>query len=251
MTRFLLLATLSFLSFLSFAAPAQAQLEDDYSPAEPRATTAWLEWMSRENIEADLNFIKGMRPHHAGALTMSDEYLRHDKASSMRLRALARAIIKNQSFEVGVLDRVEGLLDDAPRTDTPQLMQVAELGLAQNLKFSHAPAPGIVHINHDSVSRRDVQFAKAMIVHHEGALEMCADYLNDPAARNGYLELLCLDIDTSQAQEIALMHDIITDYPGDPDAVKITPDMIHGMEHMHHGKKKHKGGHAHGHHGGH
>lgn len=236
MMKLPLLATLF---ALSFAAPALAQLEDDYSPAEPRATTPWLEWVTGENIEADLHFIKGMRPHHAGALTMSEQYLAHKNASSARLQALARSIIVNQRFEVGVLDRVEELVKAAPKTDTPRLAQVAELGLAQKLKFSHAAIPSLAKgpWAEDRVSKRDVQFAKAMIVHHEGALEMCDDYLADPAAVNGYLELLCLDIKTSQAQEITLMHNIIADYPGDPDKVKITPDMIHGMEHMHHGKK--------------
>lgn len=233
MRNFLIFAT----ALIGFALPAFAQVEDDYSPAEPRATTPWLEWMTPANIAADLDFVEGMRPHHAGALTMSADYFKSKKASSARLHALARSIVTNQSFEIKVMDRMEELLKTAPNTDTPVLTQVAERGLAQAMKFSHAPAPFIASPAQDDVSKHDVQFAKAMIIHHEGALDMCHDYLGNPAAINGYMELLCLDILTSQSQEIALMHDIIADYPGD--AGKIKPSAIHGMEHMSHGKQGH------------
>ena len=45
-----------------------------------------------------------MRPHHAGALTMSQDYLQDPASSSPLLHQLARAIIINQKLEVLLLD---------------------------------------------------------------------------------------------------------------------------------------------------
>jgi uncharacterized protein (DUF305 family) len=236
------LALLSSLVLAGMAAPARAHLEKDYDPGAPLATTPWYEYMTKANIAADLDFIEGMRPHHAGALTMSEEYFKSKGASSARLHELVNSIVKNQTFEIGVMDHMRDILKKAPGSASGQVIQVAELGLAQNQKFVHTPPPAYNAQNpfgQDTVSKRDVQFAKAMIIHHEGALDMCHDYLDNPASENGYMELLCQDILTSQSQEIALMHDIIAEYPGDAD--KIKPSAIHGMEHMAHGKHMMKG----------
>lgn len=238
---------------LTTITPAFAHLEKDYDSGEPLATTPWYECMTSENIKTDLDFIEGMRPHHAGALKMAEEYFKSKGGTSARLHELVNSIVKNQSFEIKVMDHMKDILKSAPKSGEKQMMQVAELGLAQNWKFAHTPPPAYNAqdpLEHDIVSKRDVAFAKGMITHHEGALDMCRDYLGNPASNNGYMELLCQDILTSQSQEIALMHDIISEYPGDADKVK--PSKIYGMEHMMHGKHKMKGmaGHEH-HHEGH
>lgn len=61
---------------------------------------------------------------------------------------------------------------------------------------------------------------------------MAHDYLDNPAVNNGYLERMNLDILRDQKQEIALMWNIIGDYEGDHCDIKITPDMIDGMDDM-------------------
>jgi hypothetical protein len=55
-------------------------------------------------LKADLDYVRGMREHHAGALTMSEDYLA--KGASPVLRGMANAIITNQRFEIAVLDEV-------------------------------------------------------------------------------------------------------------------------------------------------
>ena len=231
-----------FALFISLSAPALAQVEENYSPAEPRTVMPWIEWMNEANIAADMDFITGMRPHHEGALTMSDEYLKAKGASSERLKALSRGIIINQTFEIGVMKRLEELLKAANvKGDDTVAVKVAEKGQAQKQKFSYAVPPKIKRGpgHDDAVSKRDVQFAKAMIIHHQGALDMCRDYHANPAAKNGYLELLCLDIIRDQSQEIELMHDVIAHYDGDASTIK--PSAVHGMEHMKHGTHHHGG----------
>ncbi len=251
-----------FSAFLLSASMAFAAVEPNYDPGKPAVTTPWYASQGAAERQADLDFIKGMRPHHAGALTMSDDYLKDKGAANTQLLQLAKGIIHNQEFEIGMLDRVEGLVAK-PIKGERESRQIAEQGLAQKQRFVRAPMPGPLFVGNKNVSKRDVQFAKAMIVHHQGALDMAKEYLANPAATNKYLRLLCVDILTDQKQEIDFMNAVISRYPGNPDDVKIDASMIHGMEGMnhgghgaHHGSKaapkkpapaaaEHKGGHAH------
>src|SRR5690606_13221020 len=79
------------------------------------------------------------------------------------------------------------------------------------------------------ITERDVLFAKAMIIHHAGALDMAQAYNDDPVGQNTFLEMLNLDIVTDQAQEIALMQAVVDRYPGDAEAIVVDPSMVHGM----------------------
>lgn len=231
--------TLAALALLTTATATQAEslIEPDYE-GHYRATTKWYEYYSPANYKSDMDFIIGMRPHHAGALSMSNDYLASDKKSSARLQALAGGIIRNQTFEISMLDTVEGLIKGIKfEGDQPALHQVATKYLAENQGFMRAAPPPIEKALQDSddpVSAEDVRFAKAMIIHHEGALMMCDDYLDNPNTNNGYVQRMCLDVLRDQAQEIQLMRNIVADYPGNPDDIKIDPSMIHGMDDMMH-----------------
>lgn len=220
---------------ITASGPAFATLEDSYDPGQPRVVTPWYGVAGAEVRKADMWFIRGMRPHHAGALTMSDDYLNDPAARNGRLKQLARGIIHNQKFEIGMLDSVENHIGSEEYIGNMQ--RIASEGLTQREKFFRAPVPGPLDAwaGARDVSARDVQFAKAMIVHHQAALDMARAYLHDPAAKNGYLKQMCLDILLDQAQEIAFMEGVIADYPGNPDDVKIDASMIHGMEGMNHG----------------
>lgn len=217
------------------AAKAESLIEPDYDGDSPKITTPWLEYYGPQNYKADHDFIVSMRPHHAGALSMSEDYLMNEGRQSETLQALSRGIIRNQKFEILMLDTVEDHINkiDFGREGTAW-HKVAEQGLAMRERFIRAPMPPIQSLlrGDDMASATDVQFAKAMIVHHEGALMMCEDYLANPDIQNGYIERMCLDVLRDQAQEIALMWNIVGSYPGDHCAIKITPAMIDGMDDM-------------------
>ena len=234
--RFLLAATTACGLALA-AAPARAAIEENYASGEPPITTTWFAPMSDAAQRADREYVAGMRPHHAGALSMSRDYLSDPGRSSPLLQALSRAIVANQTFEIGMLDEVGRNLDRPP-VRLPfgvRLQPVATEGLTGAQRFFKEPIPSEATYAAGPVSERDVQFAKAMIAHHEGALEMARDYHANADARNGYLGLMNVDITTDQTQEIALMRRVIAAYPGDPDAVRVDPSMVHGMEGMKHG----------------
>jgi uncharacterized protein (DUF305 family) len=127
------------------------------------------------------------------------------------------------------------------------LQPMATEGVAQRQGFMRAPIPGVLDAV-GPVSVRDVQFAKAMTVHHQAALDMARAYQADPAARNGFLALLNVDIVTDQSQEIALMRAVTAAYAGDAAAIPVEPGMVHGMEgmqHRHSAAEEHPPGHHH------
>lgn len=230
------------------AAPAAASIEENYASGEPPVTSTWFAPVSDAAQRADRGYVAGMRPHHAGALSMSREYLADPGRSSPLLQALSRAIVANQTFEIGMLDEVGRNLDRPP-VRLPfgiRLQPVATEGLTGAQRFFKEPIPSEAGYAAGPVSGRDVLFAKAMIVHHEGALEMARGYHANADARNGYLGLMNVDILTDQTQEIALMRRVVAAYPGDAGLVRVDPSMVHGMEGMKHGA--HGGEHGHAHH---
>jgi len=230
---------------LSLASPASAFVANEYDPSEAPATLGW--WDLRvvprggDAVQAfaaahqvDLDYVRGMRPHHAGGVTMSREYLADPEARNPSLRALARAIIKNQNFEVRLLDEVGRLLEEPVRSANFGLFRVAirpvgTEGLANQWRFLRQPIPTLNYVGGE-VTARDVRFAKAMIVHHEGALRMAGEFNSNPQEHNAFLALMNVDILTDQAQEIALMHNVIAAYPGDPEAIEVQPGDVKGMD---------------------
>lgn len=234
------LAAIAAMLALAAAQPAFAAVGEDYDPDRAPVTTTWYGLVDPVALRADRDYIAGMRPHHAGALTMSQEYLADPQATNPVLRRLAQAIIRNQRYEIELLDEVGRRLDAPPVTYDLGLFRVtlqpqATEGLAQTQRFMKEPVPGPLVFGAGPVNERDVQFAKAMAIHHQGALDMAKAYNANPNARNGFLRLLNVHIITDQAQEIALMHRVIAAYPGDTDAVQVPASMIHGMEGMAHG----------------
>lgn len=216
---------------------AQAAIEPDYISEFPPVSTPWFDYVTRDSKQADLDFITGMHPHHAGALTMSKQYLENDKSLNKGLMALAGGIIHNQKFEIYMLETVENRMKAFnPPEGGKQYGQIASKGLAQANKYRKLPMPAFK--DKGNVSAEDVRFAKAMKIHHEGALIMARDYLANPHVDNGYLRGMCFDIIRDQTMEIAYMDDIVSAYKGDASAIKIDPSMVHGMEGMKHGGRQ-------------
>jgi uncharacterized protein (DUF305 family) len=231
---------------LAGGAPARAMVGEQYEPGASPATTTFYSVMSPETlaaaIKADRNYVTGMRAHHAGALSMSEEYLADPSASSPALKELAQAIVHNQKFEISLLDEVARNIDRPARVVNLGVARLAfqpaaTEGLGQRDRFMKYPIPGplaAVFSENVPVTARDVQFAKAMTIHHQGALEMARAYQVDRNGRNTFLGLLNVDIVTDQTQEIALMRRVVATYTGDADAVQVPASMVHGMEGMSH-----------------
>jgi hypothetical protein len=140
---FLLLAATTACGLALAAAPARAAVEENYASGEPPITTTWFAPVSDAAQRADREYVAGMRPHHAGALSMSRDYLADPGRSSPLLQALSRAIVANQTFEIGMLDEVGRNLDRPP-VRLPfgvRLQPVATEGLTGAQRFFKEPIP--------------------------------------------------------------------------------------------------------------
>src|SRR3546814_18356346 len=77
-------------------------------------------------------------------------------------------------------------------------------GLKHRWRYIKSPPPGAIDLwaSGAEVTDYDVLFAKAMIVHHQGALDMARTYTADPNGENTLLRRMNLDIITDQRYEI-------------------------------------------------
>lgn len=162
----------------------RAAVGEDYEPSEASVpTTSYIVAAPdalRAATEADRAYVAAVRAHHAGALTTAEEYLGDPRARNPALRALARAVIPDQRFEIALLDEVARNPDRPPAVLDLGLVRLAlqpaaTEGLAQTRRFIETPVPGplpMLAAPNLPVTERDVQFAKAMTIHHQGALDM-------------------------------------------------------------------------------
>ncbi|MFU8867026.1 DUF305 domain-containing protein [Natronococcus sp.] len=140
--------------------------------------------------DADVAFMQGMIPHHEQAIEMAK--LVPDRTDSRRLCDLAPEIIEVQEAEIEQLrewleeagadahgdhahDEMEGMLSEE---------ELTELGEAEGREF-------------------DCLFAEHMIFHHEGAIEMAEDVLEDGRAQR--VTDLAKEIIEVQREEIEMM----------------------------------------------
>ena len=201
------------------------------------------EAIDQSTIQADLDYAASMRRHHAGAVTMSTDYLEDARSTNPILRKMARAIIANQRFEIAVLDVVRHHVEKGPETvaDLGAVRvvrrQIGIDGLEHQWQFVKRRPPGLLDLALApglEPSERDVKFAKEMMLHHQMALDMARAYNADPNATNLILKRLNLDIIVDQANEIGFLQHIVERFPGDPDAVEIDrsiPGMDMPMDH--------------------
>ena len=161
-----------------------------------------------KNETFDLRFIDGMIPHHEGAVLMAQEALQ--KSNRSEIKQLAQEIIDAQEQEI------------------------SELKSWRRSWYSNAPAEPIMYhkqMNHDmpmseemrsqmmmagnlgaADDQFDLRFINAMIPHHEGAIEMA-----NQALQNGdraEIKTLSQNIIDSQQREIDQMNQWKQDWYG-------------------------------------
>jgi uncharacterized protein (DUF305 family) len=200
------------------------------------------EGIDPELMRADLEYAEMMARHHEGALTMSEGYLAGPRGTNPIVRKLARAIIANQRFEMGVLDQVRQSAEAEPQTvlDLGFARMVAREtgvdGLEHLERFVPRRPPGFLDLAltpGGAVSEFDVAFAKGMILHHQAAVDMARAYNADPKGRNLIIKLMNNDIVVDQAYEIGFLERLIENFPGDPETVEPVPPAGMPMGHAH------------------
>lgn len=140
----------------------------------------------------DEAFIKGMIPHHKGAIEMAKTLTKYSK--DPELLKLANDIITSQEKEV---DQMQKMLDGLKNDTTANIKTaIADYTKINNDMHMHM----MDYCKYDNV---DAGFMAGMIPHHQGAIDMAKVYLK--YGKNPELKKLCEDIISAQTKEIAFM----------------------------------------------
>lgn len=147
----------------------------------------------------DLRFIDAMIPHHEGAVIMAQEALQ--KSSRPEIQQLAQAIISAQEQEIQQLQ--EWRLAWYPDAGDAPLMYHAEMGhtmpMTDDVRSSMMMSGDLGAAD----DQFDLRFINAMIPHHEGAIAMAQQVLQN--SDRPEVKELAQNIIDSQQQEIDQM----------------------------------------------
>lgn len=163
---------LALLAAVSLATACQA------TAVAPGSTTASpVASAAPQANSADQAFIDGMVPHHVTAVVMADDALA--KANKAELKDFARRVKEDQSKEI------------------------SDMKAWREAWFGSSTPPALGHDMHTTIAAGadyDVNWAKAMITHHQGAIDMSRKALMD--ASRAEVKSLAQRIIDAQQKEI-------------------------------------------------
>lgn len=142
--------------------------------------------------DPDIDFLKGMIPHHQGAVDMAHVQL--DYGQDGLLKSFTQKVIRDQEREIMFMKRHLAALENENHHHVPSRSTVAFKRV--NRAMHH-------HMNVDLSGNADVDFVAGMIPHHQGAVDMAKvvlAYGDDPFARR-----LAYDIINAQESEMTWM----------------------------------------------
>jgi uncharacterized protein (DUF305 family) len=140
----------------------------------------------------EVMFAQGMIPHHQQAIEMSKMALKN--GASTEVKKLARGIISAQGKEMTQLNYWLTATKSSMTMDH-------DMGMSGML-----PESAITALKKLKGSKFDAAFLKAMIAHHEGALEMVSML---DSTKNSEAKKIAVEIRTGQSAEITLMKKLL------------------------------------------
>jgi uncharacterized protein (DUF305 family) len=140
----------------------------------------------------EIMFAQGMIPHHQQAIDMSNMALKN--GASPEVKKLAKEIIAAQGKEIGQLKYWLTATKSSMTMDH-------DMGMGGMLSKSD-----LIALKKLKGAKFDAAFLKAMIAHHEGALDMVAML---DRTKNSEAKKIAIDIRTGQSAEITLMKKLL------------------------------------------
>lgn len=144
----------------------------------------------------DVGFAKGMISHHEGAIAMAKVELQYGKDAEMK--ALAQKIVDAQQSEISVM---QNWLDknESSQVAASNAKEITQAYQQKDMSNHDAMMQGIMDAN------PDIAFAKGMIPHHQGAIDMAT--IEQTYGKNPAMLTLAKQIKQAQTPEIKQMQD--------------------------------------------
>lgn len=153
-------------------------------------------------VQADVDFMQGMIPHHAQALEMTALVRQHATTDAVRQMAIRMEI--SQRDEIGLMQG--WLRDHGEATSMPGMAGMSGMHMMPGML---SPAQMEELANARGV-RFDQLFLEGMIQHHQGAIDMVLTLFNTSgAAQESTIFKFAEDVDSDQAMEIDRMQRIL------------------------------------------
>ncbi len=143
--------------------------------------------------DPDIDFLKGMIPHHQGAVDMALVQLAHGKDGA--IKSLSQGVIRSQNIEIGIMQR--------------KLKSLEQQWNGERVPMSVLAWKRINHKMHQGMSidfsgQADIDFVKGMIPHHQGAVDMANLVLEH--GKDTTVKRLAREIIDAQVEEINMMN---------------------------------------------
>ena len=182
-----------------------ASAADTQSQSQPPHIMAYMDIMNKmhqamsagvQAKNADVGFAKGMIPHHEGAIAMAKVELQYGKDAEMK--ALAQKIVDAQQSEISVM---QNWLDknESSQVAASNAKEITQAYQQKDMSNHDAMMQGTMDAN------PDIAFAKGMIPHHQGAIDMAT--IEQTYGKNPAMLTLAKQIKQAQTPEIKQMQD--------------------------------------------
>jgi uncharacterized protein (DUF305 family) len=142
----------------------------------------------------DIDFARGMLPHHQGAINIAEIVLKYGKDASVK--KLANEIITAQRKEIAQM--MAWLAKNSTLSAGSDAVEVTKAYTEINAKMHK-------DMTMTFTDKADVDFMKGMVPHHEGAVDMAKVLLK--FGKDAELRKLADDVVRTQNEEITMMQD--------------------------------------------